>query len=317
MKRLILFCLLFAMTASMSAQDAVTLQFTAVSQSDAYCPFDYVQVTNLSRGWTEVLHYPDTTLVLACTDGIEVQQAQTMALEVFPNPYNDCASANFSVDEGGTVRIQLRLLNGMFAAEYQGFVEAGKYQVSVVMERPQMALLVVESPGGRQVAKVLQTGFGQGNKLSVKRVEGQKDTPTTRDVVRGYFLPGDTMRYEAVIMDYGTKVYSAEVTQTQYVDETITLDFAVDVPTVNTIDVLDITQTTARGYAEVVESGGLTVLERGVCWSVDPNAFPEQNQIASGMGLGEYFVGIANLAPDTTYFTSRMRRIVLGSRLAR
>lgn len=302
MKRLLLLCFWLLAFLAVEAQDNVTLSFTAVSQSGGYCPFDYVKVTNVSRGWTDTLFYPDTTLVLACTDGLSDFESQSVGLEVFPNPFFQSANACFWMDVTGLVRIQLRLLDGSLVADYQGVVEEGKHMVSIALERPQMALLVVETASERHVAKVLQTGYGNGNRLSISSLEVKKAQVDGRYVPRGEFLPGDRMAFESFLLDNGNLVSSELLEQIQYSDDTITLDFPVDKPSVTTIDVLDITQNTARVHGEVVDSAGLAVVERGICWSLTTNSFAWQFPIAAGMGLGEYFADIEDLVPGATIY---------------
>ena len=61
--------MLFAM--AVTAQETVTLKFTSTTPSGSYYPFDVVNVTNVTRGWTESLTYPDTTMVLSTLTGLD------------------------------------------------------------------------------------------------------------------------------------------------------------------------------------------------------------------------------------------------------
>ena len=94
-----LLCLLLLAALRLSAQSELTLKFTSVFTDGSYCPFEEVKVTNLSRGWDETLTYPDTTLVLSYLDGVG-ELGISSALEVFPNPFNDCSGVSTQREAG-------------------------------------------------------------------------------------------------------------------------------------------------------------------------------------------------------------------------
>ena len=73
-------------------------------------------------------------------------------------------------------------------------------------------------------------------------------------------------------------------------------------PVVVTLDVTDITSTTAMGHGKVSEQGGSAVTERGICWSTSPSPTTSGNHANSGTGTGEYTVSISNLTPGTKYY---------------
>lgn len=71
-KEYLLLILLLLSFLPSKAQESVTLTFTVNTQSGIYCHFDAVNVTIVTRGWTDTLVYPDTTLVLGYTTGVNV-----------------------------------------------------------------------------------------------------------------------------------------------------------------------------------------------------------------------------------------------------
>lgn len=73
-------------------------------------------------------------------------------------------------------------------------------------------------------------------------------------------------------------------------------------PVVQTIEVTDITATTAKAHATVTDEGGSTVTERGVCWSTDHSPTINGSHANSGTGAGEYTVNLTNLTPGTKYY---------------
>ena len=74
-------------------------------------------------------------------------------------------------------------------------------------------------------------------------------------------------------------------------------------PEVWTLDVTDITATSAKAHGEVTDEGASPVTERGICWSATnpiPTIADEHGDI--GTGLGTYEVNLTNLTPGTTYY---------------
>lgn len=74
------------------------------------------------------------------------------------------------------------------------------------------------------------------------------------------------------------------------------------VPTVNTAEVTNITNTTAGTGGEVVSDGGETVLSRGVCWSTDIKPTINDSKTENGDGAGFYSSSITGLTKLTTYY---------------
>lgn len=72
-------------------------------------------------------------------------------------------------------------------------------------------------------------------------------------------------------------------------------------PVVTTLQMTDITQTTAVGGGYITDDGGATVLERGICWSTSSYPTVGDSHGSSGSGLGNYTVTIMDLMPNMTY----------------
>lgn len=73
-------------------------------------------------------------------------------------------------------------------------------------------------------------------------------------------------------------------------------------PVVLTLDMTDITSTTAKGHGKVTDQGGSAVTERGICWGTSHNPTTSGSHANSGTGAGEYTVNISNLTPGTKYY---------------
>lgn len=72
-------------------------------------------------------------------------------------------------------------------------------------------------------------------------------------------------------------------------------------PSVFTLYVDNVTQTSVLGGGNVTNDGGATVTERGLCWSVSSNPTISDSHLSNGGGTGEFWQSITGLAANTTY----------------
>ena len=85
-------------------------------------------------------------------------------------------------------------------------------------------------------------------------------------------------------------------------------------PTVVTGEVTNITTSSATCAAEIPNSGGLAVTDRGVCWSLNPNpTLTDQYVAASNGGTGSFSVNITGLSIGSTYYVRAYATNTLGT----
>lgn len=73
-------------------------------------------------------------------------------------------------------------------------------------------------------------------------------------------------------------------------------------PMVTTLQVTNVSPTTATASGIVTDDGGHNVTERGVCWSTNHNPDLDDDHAHSGTGLGSFTVQMTGLAPATKYY---------------
>ena len=110
---------------------------------------------------------------------------------------------------------------------------------------------------------------------------------------------GTTYYVRAYAINSLGTVYGNEVTFTA---ETPTIDPVVNVPTVTTLTVSNITSESATLSGNVTDDGNATVTERGVCWSTSHNPTVAGNHTVSGTGMGSFMTSVAGLNAGTTYY---------------
>ena len=226
MKKFFLFCCL--MVSALFAVSQTKVVFTGAMLNGSYCPFEAVKVTNITKGWTETLVYPDTVLILSGLGVEEVSASNGGIIRVYPNPFKDFSNVEFSVPESGWVDACVLGVDGVKEASWEGYMPSGIHQLRITLEKPQMAFVVITTEKERYVGKLLHVDGGGINEIDVRSafpMFSERSNGLTRS--DGDFTPGDMMSYEGVLQKCEDTIYSDKVTQAQYVDETITLAFPV------------------------------------------------------------------------------------------
>ena len=224
MKKSLLF--VWLMLTALFAVSQTKVTFTGAMLNGSYCPFEAVKVTNITKGWTETLVYPDTVLILSGTGVEEVSPSREGIMHVYPNPFEDFTDVEFDVLESGPVGIRVVGVDGVQKTSWEGYMPSGTHQVRITLERPQMALVVVTTKRGNYVGKLLHVGNGGLNEIDVRSVSprvSERSHGSNRS--GGDFTPGDMMSYEGMLLNCGGEVYSDKVIQEQFGDETISLAF--------------------------------------------------------------------------------------------
>lgn len=283
------------------AQQDVTLKFTSTSYSGSYVPFDVVNVTNITRGWTESLLYPDTTLVLTSFCGLlDSYSNEDFFSEACPNPFLGKTDVTFSIEQAGTVRAKLLNINGSVLCEFSDNLDGGSYQISMNVEKPQLVVLHVKINDYQCAKKILNIGYGDENRITINRISDTRVFKKSRS--GGDFFLGDVMSYMAVAIHNGDLIESDRVTKAQYTNEIIMLPFRFTNPTVVTSNVHDVSFNSAISGGVVTSDGNGTISARGICWSTTPNPTIFNTHTIDGSGLGAFVSYLEGLTENTTYY---------------
>ncbi len=102
---------------------------------------------------------------------------------------------------------------------------------------------------------------------------------------------------------YHFKAYATNSQGTSYGEELTFATTEVQLPEVTTTEALNITETTAELWGEVVDDNGYRVIERGFVYSTSENpTIEEATKVTSERGLGEYSFVVRELQSNTTYY---------------
>ncbi|MBR3428173.1 MAG: hypothetical protein IKG95_09570 [Bacteroidales bacterium] len=212
----ILLILFIALALKVISQDAetTTLVFTANSPGEIYHPFNSVNVTNVTRGWTETLAFPDTVLVLKNTTCI-----------VSPNPFSTQTNVRFQMSKEGRAAFMVCNINGQILASAESWLGQGMHNLTIALEKPQLAILSITTPIDRYAIKLIQTDYGVKNDIMFGANENWNNI-LIEESEMGRFEIGDIMSYEAIFEDDGESVSSEIITKAQFDNDTITLHFS-------------------------------------------------------------------------------------------
>lgn len=106
-------------------------------------------------------------------------------------------------------------------------------------------------------------------------------------------LEGNTMYY--------IRSYATNTAGTAYGPQ-VAFTTLVDLPTVTTAAVTEITKVSAISGGEVVKDGGADITGRGLVWGMNSEPTIDDNIIDGGTGLGAFVSNLADLEKYTTYY---------------
>ena len=73
-------------------------------------------------------------------------------------------------------------------------------------------------------------------------------------------------------------------------------------PSVTTVEITEVTATTAICLCNVSDDGGSEVTERGACWSLSQSPTINSSHANMGSGMGEYTIQLSGLTANKTYY---------------
>lgn len=127
------------------------------------------------------------------------------------------------------------------------------------------------------------------------------DSHTSDEITNGTFI-SELTNLEANTIFY-VRAYATTEKGVTYGEqkEFVTLK-VIDVPTVTTSIISNITETEATVGGNVLSDGGASVTEKGICWSTSPNPTVENDHTVDGFGLGNFVSYIQGLTHNTKYY---------------
>lgn len=198
MKKILLFLCFLAAASGVFAQE-VTVSFTGRRADDVWLPLDSVRVTNLDRGWTETLLYPDTVLVLHDhTAVLDFMQDNTLKISALPNPFMEQTTVRLTLPVAENVHLSLYNMMGGEVAHWQDHLSAGEFLFSVAAAAPQPYLLEVRTATQKRAMKLFCSSAAAAYRITLidRKISYNAPERFPKLVSSQPFVLGDNLRYE-------------------------------------------------------------------------------------------------------------------------
>ena len=111
---------------------------------------------------------------------------------------------------------------------------------------------------------------------------------------------------------YYVRAYATNEVGTAY-GETKSFTTLSMIPVVHTLEIVEVSETSAIVSGEVTDEAGNAVTERGICWSLHEEPSIDDEHIACGSGLDEFVGELTGLLPETTYYARAYARNANGT----
>lgn len=294
-KRLSAIFLLLAFTILGFSQQ-VTVKFTGQLNNSIYQCLDSVKVTNITRGWTETVHYPDTIAILSQTSGLETISSDADALyQNVPNPFDCTTTAELSVSKTSEVTLMLVDLNGRTLTSYNSTLDAGIHKFEISAEKPQTYLL--NALVGTKYYSIRMVNIGNGCGNAIKYIGESQDITAKLECINEFRI-GDNMGYTGYATVNGNVLASATFIQQQIANQHITLNFSSQtiLPEVSTLEASAIGTTTATLWGWATGQN-----QAGFLYGTSPDNL-EYNLAATQPLLEEFSARLTGLQDNTTYY---------------
>ena len=141
MKKIILSLSLVLIAIAVFSQE-ITVNFTGRLNDSQYQRLDSVWITDVTRGWTETLVYPDTVIVVNATVNVSNAEMSAVGFEQnVPNPFDCYTMVELAVPQDENVLLQLFDAAGKQCAELNVALNAGSHRFEITASKPQTYIL--------------------------------------------------------------------------------------------------------------------------------------------------------------------------------
>ena len=240
MKHVIIFIsILFATIATVKPQ-SVTLTFTGHNQNNVYTQLNRVVVTNLTKDWYIILHWPDTILTMNQTgiddhaEATENNQSSLRFAQNNPNPFDGTTHTNLTMVKDGDVTVEITDVVGRIVeTKVFSSLQAGTHQLHITLSTAGMYFLTARQNGQSTSIKMVNRGNGGTDDIkitnNIETLFMAASSPKNMDGLKGStnnpFEIGDQMEYIGYAIEDGIDIESSHVTQALTASETIQLQF--------------------------------------------------------------------------------------------
>lgn len=215
-------CLAFAIA---SMAQTVTLTFTGTDNQNNHVSLDSVVITNLTRGWQEVLYYPDTTLILTNNVGIADNGHAASVAQNMPNPFNGTTNVGLFLSHPEKIQLTVVDMTGKTFCQQHHKLDKGNHNFRITLSTPQTYLLHITMGKEQHTIKMINEGHAGSNSITYMGTDAAKG-PSLQS--SHPFVFGDFMEYVGFISLDGNVIESERISIQQGSSQTHTMVFPID-----------------------------------------------------------------------------------------
>ena len=177
------------------AQNPIIVTFSGQNEYQAYVRLDSILVTDVTRNWSEMLVYPDTTIELNNISDVN-SHSKDPVIQLSPNPLRGNTHLRFCLFEEATPQILITDLSGRICVSWSGKLSPGEHYFNVALTSPQTYVLTVRTLEGTYSVKLLNTANGGKNHISY--IGGNSENSQKRaskGILTHDIMPGDLLKF--------------------------------------------------------------------------------------------------------------------------
>lgn len=220
MKKILLLLSLVLLGTGAFSQE-FTVNFTGRLNDSQYQRLDSVRITDVTRGWTETLVYPDTVIVVNATVNVSNIEYATGFEQNVPNPFDCHTMVDLAVTQDQNVLLQLYDAAGKQCADLNVALNAGSHRFEITASKPQTYILKAMVGTKTYSVRMLNVGSCGGDGIRYNGYVGMNVKLT----VENEFQVGDNMEYVGYANIGGNVVESETVTLQLRETSDVVLDF--------------------------------------------------------------------------------------------
>ena len=245
----ILFVLLILAVAGGAFAQTVIITFTGRDVNSKWVQLDSVTASNLTRGWTETLYWPDTVLEMHVTSGngnengiATLQNDNGSMLQLAqnnPNPFKGTTYVSLYSAETGAVSLEITDVNGRVVEALRATaLSTGTNHFRITLPNAGFYFLTARQNGNKSMIKMVCNGGGGSNSIEYLGTVAESDNTAIQNSTKDAKSPklattnpfqyGDIMEYTGYATVDDTDYESERIVQMQGTSQTLPLYFDVD-----------------------------------------------------------------------------------------